>query len=318
MNQKTSEHFIGIDISKNCLDIADGLTQETWQVANDETGITDLVKRLTPLNPPLIVLEATGGLEIPLASALAAGRLPVAVVNPRHVRDFAKAIGKLAKTDVIDSLVLAHFAKAVRPEVRKIKDEDALELSALVTRRRQLIEMLSKEKTRLKQSQKWIRKDIKEHIASLEKRLQKIDKNLGKTIKSSSAWHEQDQIIQSLPGAGPVLSISLLAQVPELGTLNSKQMAALIGVAPMNRDSGKFRGRRCIWGGRASVRAVLYMATLSAIRHNPILRAFYNRLINKGKVFKVAITACMRKLLIILNAMIKNKTTWNENYTPST
>ncbi len=314
MNQNSSERFIGIDVSKNLLDLADSLTQETWQAANEESGITGLVEHLTSLNPTLIVLEATGGLEIPLASALYANRLPVVVVNPRQVRDFAKATGKLAKTDVIDSRVLAHFAKAVRPEVRKVKDEESLELSALVTRRRQLIEMLTKEKTRLKQAPKWIRKDIKDHIQSLKKRLSKIDRELSKTIKNSSAWRENDQIIQSLPGAGPVLSISLLAGIPELGVLSRRQIAALVGVAPLNRDSGQFRGRRCIWGGRANVRAVLYMAAVSAMRHNPVIRAFYERLVEKGKPFKVAITACMRKLLTMLNTMIKNRTLWNPKY----
>ncbi len=316
MNQKP--HFIGIDISKLHLDVADSMTQETWQTANNEEGIAGLVESLSALNPPLIVLEATGGLEIPLASALVAGRLPVAVVNPRQVRDFAKATGKLAKTDVIDSLVLAHFARAVRPEVRKIKDEESLELSALVTRRRQLIEMLTKEKTRLKQAPKWICKDIKEHIESLKKRLRKIDGDLSRTIKNSSAWREHDQIIQSVPGAGPVLAVNLLAGVSELGVLNQKQIAALIGLAPLNRDSGKFRGRRCIWGGRANVRAALYMAAVTAMQHNPVIRTFYTRLIEKGKPFKVAITACMRKLLTIINTMIKTKTLWNENLIAST
>ncbi len=316
MNQKP--HFIGIDISKLHLDVADSMTQETWQTANNEEGIAGLVESLSALNPPLIVLEATGGLEIPLASALVAGRLPVAVVNPRQVRDFAKATGKLAKTDVIDSLVLAHFAKAIRPEVRKIKDEESLELSALVTRRRQLIEMLTKEKTRLKQAPKWICKDIKEHIESLKKRLRKIDGDLSRTIKNSSAWREHDQIIQSVPGAGPVPAVNLLAGVPELGVLNQKQIAALIGLAPLNRDSGKFRGRRCIWGGRANVRAALYMAAVTAMQHNPVIRTFYTRLIEKGKPFKVAITACMRKLLTIINTMIKTKTLWNENLIAST
>ncbi len=318
MNQKSSERFIGIDISKDRLDIADSITRETWQAANDESGIKGLVERLTPLNPVLIVMEATGGLEILLASALVAGRLPVAVVNPRQVRDFAKATGKLAKTDAIDARVLTHFAGAVRPEVRKVKDEEALELSALVTRRRQLVGMLATEKTRLQQAPKWIRKDIKDHIQSLKKRLSKIDRELSKTIKNSSVWRENDQIIQSIPGAGPVLSVSVLAGVPELGTLNRRQIAALVGVAPLNRDSGKFCGRRCIWGGRANVRAALYMAAVSAMRHNPVIRAFYNRLIEKGKVFKVAITACMRKLLTILNTMIKNRTSWNENFIPGT
>lgn len=314
MNQNSSERFIGIDVSKNLLDLADSLTQETWQVANEEAGITGLVDCLTPLKPTLIVLEATGGLEIPLASALYANRLPVVVVNPRQVRDFAKATGKLAKTDALDARVLAHFAAAIRPEVRKIKDDETQELAALVTRRRQLIGMLATEKTRLRQAPKWIRKDIKEHIQSLQKRLSKIDRELSKTIKNSSVWRENDQIIQSIPGAGPVLSISLLAGVPELGVLSRRQIAALVGVAPLNRDSGQFRGRRCIWGGRANVRAALYMAAVSAMRHNPVIRTLYERLIEKGKPFKVAITACMRKLLTILNTMIKNQTLWNPKY----
>jgi len=314
MNQKSSERFIGIDISKNHLDVADSITQETWQTSNDESGIASLVEQLASLHPALIAMEATGGLEIPLASALYVHQLPVAVVNPRQVRDFAKATGKLAKTDAIDARVLAHFAGAVRPQIRKIKDDESLKLSALVSRRRQLIEMLTAEKTRLRQAPKWIRKDIKDHIHSLQKRLKDIDRELSKTIKNSSVWHEHDQIIQSIPGAGPILSVSLLAGVPELGVLNRRQIAALVGVAPLNRDSGLFRGRRCIWGGRANVRAVLYMAAVSAMRHNPVIRAFYERLIQKGKPFKVAITACMRKLLTILNTMIKNHTVWNPKY----
>lgn len=314
MNQNSSERFIGIDVSKNLLDLADSLTQETWQEANQEAGITAVVDRLTPLNPTLIVLEATGGLEIPLASALYANRLPVVVVNPRQVRDFAKASGKLAKTDAIDARVLAHFAAAIRPDVRKIKDQETQELAALVTRRRQLIGMLAMEKNRLRQAPKWIRKDIKDHIQSLKKRLRNIDRELSITIKNSAVWRENDQIIQSLPGAGPVLSISLLAGVPELGGLNRRQIAALVGVAPLNRDSGQFRGRRCVWGGRANVRAALYMAAVSAMRHNPVIRVFYERLIEKGKPFKVAITACMRKLLTTLNTMIKKRTFWSTKY----
>ena len=308
-----SSHFIGIDISKNFLDVADSLRPEPWQVPHDESGIASLVDSFLSIQPTLIVMEATGGLEIPLASTLVAHQLPVAVVNPRQVRDFAKATGTLAKTDAIDARVLARFAGAVRPEVRKIKDENTLELSALVTRRRQLISMLTAEKTRLRQAPQWIQKDIKDHIRSLQQRLKRIDKELSKTIKKSSVWHENDQIIQSVPGAGPILSLNLLAAVPEIGFLNRRQIAALVGVAPLNRDSGRFRGRRCIWGGRANVRAALYMAAVSAMRYNPIIRDFYQRLIASGKPFKVAITACMRKLLTILNTMIKNKTLWNPN-----
>lgn len=312
MNQTL--RFIGIDISKQYLDLADSLAQDTRRFANNESGISELIDHLVPLNPVLIVLEATGGLEIPLASSLYARRLPVAVVNPRQVRDFAKATGTLAKTDAIDARVLAHFAGAVRPEIRKIKDEETLELSALVTRRRQLIEMLAMEKTRLQQAPKWIRANIQTNIQWLKQQLKAIDGDLSKTIRNSSVWRENDDIIQSIPGAGPVLSVSLMAGLPELGTLNRKQIAALVGVAPLNRDSGNFCGRRSIWGGRANVRTALYMAALSAMRFNPVIQIFYQRLIEKGKPFKVAITACMRKLLTILNSMIKDKTMWNPKY----
>lgn len=312
------EHFIGIDISKDYLDIADSATQETWRTANDDSGIASLTKRLSTPTPTLIVLEATGGLEISLASALAAKGLPVTVVNPRQVRDFAKATGQLAKTDTLDAKVLVHFARAVRPEIRQIKDQETRELAALVTRRRQLVDMLATEKTRLKQVSKAIHQNVQTHITWLQDRIREIDQDLSKTLKASSVWRENDQIIQSVPGAGPVLSINLLANVPELGTLNRRQIAALIGLAPLNRDSGSFRGRRCIWGGRASVRATLYMAAVTAMQHNHVIHAFYQRLIKKGKPFKVAITACMRKLLTIINTMVKTKTLWNENLIPET
>ena len=313
-----NEHFIGIDISKDHLDIADSTTQNTWRTSNDETGIANLTKRLSTPAPTLIVLEATGGLETPLASALAADRLPVVVVNPRQVRDFAKATGQLAKTDTLDAKVLARFAAAVRPEMRQIKDQETRELAALVTRRRQLVEMLSTEKTRLKQVSKPIRQNVETHITWLKKQIREMDQDLSKTLKRSSVWRENDQIIQSVPGAGPILSINLLANVPELGTLNRRQIAALIGLAPLNRDSGTFRGRRCIWGGRAGVRSTLYMATVTAMQYNPVIRSFYQRLTEKGKPFKVAITACMRKLLTIINTMVKTKTRWNENLIPTT
>ena len=314
MNAKSKERFIGIDVSKGHLDLADSIDPNPRQFQNDEAGIASLVDHLISIRPTLIVLEATGGLEIPTASSLYAKRLPVAVVNPRHVRDFAKATGKLAKTDAIDARVLAHFAAAIRPEVRQIKDDETRELAALVTRRRQLIGMLTSEKTRLRQSSKPIRDDIQVHIEWLNQRLKELDDNLSKTIKNSSIWKESSSIIQSIPGAGPVLAISLLADLPELGTLNRKQIAALVGVAPFNRDSGRFRGRRSVWGGRAQIRSVLYMVALAAIQHNPIIKAFYQRLIRKGKKSKVAITACMRKLLTILNTMLKNRTLWNQNF----
>lgn len=311
-----NEHFIGIDISKDYLDIASSATQKTWRTSNDEAGIAGLIKRLS--TPTLIVLEATGGLETPLVLALVANQLPVTVVNPRQVRDFAKATGQLAKTDTLDAKVLVRFAAAVRPEMRQIKDQETRELAALVTRRRQLVEMLSTEKTRLKQVSKPIRKNVETHIAWLKNQIREMDQDLSKTLKRSSVWRENDQIIQSVPGAGQVLSINLLANVPELGTLNRRQIAALIGLAPLNRDSGTFRGRRCIWGGRAGVRSTLYMAAVTAMQYNPVIRSFYQRLTEKGKPFKVAITACMRKLLTIINTMIKTKTRWNEKLITNT
>lgn len=311
-----NEHFIGIDISKDYLDIASSATQKTWRTSNDEAGIAGLIKRLS--TPTLIVLEATGGLETPLVLALVANQLPVTVVNPRQVRDFAKATGQLAKTDTLDAKVLARFAAAVRPEMRQIKDQETRELAALVTRRRQLVEMLSTEKTRLKQVSKPIRKNVETHIAWLKNQIREMDQDLSKTLKRSSVWRENDQIIQSVPGAGQVLSINLLANVPELGTLNRRQIVALIGLAPLNRDSGTFRGRRCIWGGRAGVRSTLYMAAVTAMQYNPVIRSFYQRLTEKGKPFKVAITACMRKLLTIINTMIKTKTRWNEKLITNT
>lgn len=318
MNANSKERFIGIDVSKDHLDLADSIDPNPRQFQNDEAGIASLVDHLISIRPTLIVLEATGGLEIPITSSLYAKRLPVAVVNPRHVRNFAKATGKLAKTDVIDAKVLAHFASAVRPEVRQIKDDETRELAALVTRRRQLIGMLTSEKTRRRQSSKPIQDDIQVHIEWLNQRLKELDDNLSKTIKNSSIWRESSSIIQSIPGAGPVLAISLLADLPELGTLNRKQIAALVGVAPFNRDSGRFRGRRSVWGGRAQIRSVLYMVALTATRHNPIIKEFYQRLIQKGKKTKVAITACMRKLITILNTMLKNRTVWNQNFNLST
>jgi len=313
MKKESPERFIGIDISKNTLDIADSLTQKSWQSSNDESGIQSLVEQLTSLKPALIVLEATGGLEIPLASALAEDRLPVAVVNPRQARDFAKATGQLAKTDTIDAQVLAHFAAAVRPEVREIKNQETRELADLVARRRQLVDMLATEKKRLRQVSKTIGKSIKAHIKWLQECISETDKDISKILKKSATWRDNDQIIQSVPGAGPILSVNLLANVPELGKLNQKQIAALIGLAPINRDSGTFRGRRSIWGGRSNVRSILYMAAVSAMNHNPVIREFYQRLTEKGKPFKVAITACMRKLLTIINTMVKTKTLWQQN-----
>jgi transposase len=306
--------FVGIDVSKAQLDVALRPSDDCWHVNNDEAGIASLVERLQAVQPTLIVLEATGGLEVPAAGALAEAGLPVVVVNPRHARDFAKATGRLAKTDSLDARGLAHFAEAVRPTPRPLPEAQAQALSALLTRRRQLVQMLTAERRRLQSAPQRIRADIQAHIAWLERRLACTDTDVAAAIRSTPLWRAKDEILQSTPGVGPILSRTLVAEVPELGLLNRQEIAALIGVAPFNRDSGTVRGKRAVWGGRAHVRAVLYMSTLAAVRHNPTLKAFYDRLRAVGKAPKVALTACMRKLLTILNAMLKHQTPWHENY----
>lgn len=311
MNEEKQQVFIGIDVSKKELDVALRPMGTRTVFSNDEDGISSLVDFVRSFSPVLVILEATGSLETGAVGALAAKRCPVVVVNPRQVRDFAKATGKLAKTDSIDAHVLAHFAEAVRPEVRALKDAETQNLDALNTRRRQIVEMLTAEKNRLLMAPSWTRKDIKSHIDWLEKCLHKVNKEMDKLLKKSPVWREKDNILQSTPGVGPVLSITLLSDLPELGTLNGKQIAALVGVAPLNRDSGTFKGRRTIWGGRAGVRSILYMSAMSAIRFNPVIKVFYERLRAAGKVHKVAVTACMRKLLVILNAMIRKGNCWN-------
>ena len=306
--------FVGIDVAKASLDVAVHPTTERWTLAYTEREVAGLVTRLTGLHPALVVLEATGGLEGPLVGALAAAGLPVVVVNPRQVRDFAKATGLLAKTDALDAAVLAHFAAAVRPTPRALPDAATQALAALVTRRRQLVAMLTAERNRLSSAPRALRAEIQAHITWLQRRLGRLDEDLHQAIRTSPAWRAQDDLLQSVPGVGPVLARTLLASLPELGHLDRKAIAALVGVAPLNRDSGTFRGRRRVWGGRAAVRAVLYMGTLVAVRHNPVLRAFYQRLRAAGKLPKVALTACMRKLLTILNAMLKQQTRWNPSY----
>lgn len=307
----TAEVFVGIDVARDSLEIATRPTGERWQVGNDSTGISSLVARLRAERPVLIVLEATGGLEVAVLAALGSVGLPVVAVNPRQVRDFAKAVGKLAKTDALDAQVLAHFAEAVRPKVRPLPDAATRELSGLVTRRRQLVEMLTAEENRRKNAAVVvIRGDIQEHIAWLRKRLHGVDRELGQAIRSSSLWREQEDVLRSVPGIGPVVSVTLLADLPELGKLGRKQIAALVGLAPLNRDSGMLRGKRTIWGGRSTVRAALYMAALVGSVCNPVLRAVYTRLVAAGKTKKLALVACMHKLLTILNAMLKHHTTW--------
>ena len=302
--------FVGIDVSKVQLDVALRPSDDRWPVSNDEPGIATLVERVRTIQPALIVLEATGGLEVPVAGALAEAGLPVVVVNPRHARDVAKATGRLAKTDPLDAHGLAHVAAAVRPTPRPLPDAQAQAWSALLTRRRQLVQRLTAERRRLQSAPQRIRADIQAHIAWLERRLVRTDDDLAAGLRSSPLWRAKDEMLQSTPGVGPVLLRTLVADVPELGMLNRKEIAALIGVAPFNYDRGTLRGKRMVWGGRAHVRAVLYMSTLSAVRHNPVLKAFYERRRAAGKAAKVALTASMRKLLTILNAMIKHRTRW--------
>jgi transposase len=306
----STEYFVGIDVSKDTLDVCVYPTQDTFRVPNSPDGLDELMKRLKPIEPRLIVFEATGGYETLAVSSLAAAGLPVVVINPRQIRDFAKSIGRLAKTDVIDAGVIARFASAVRPELRPLKDSPSQELTGLVTRRRQIVGMIVAENNRLNAATRRNRRDIQAHIRWLQKRQDQIDDEIKRNIKNSPLWRTTDQILQSASGVGPATSSTLISCVPELGQLNGKKIACLIGVAPLNRDSGRFKGRRMIWGGRAQVRAVLYMSTLSAIRFNPIIRQFYQRLKEAGKCFKVAMVACMRKLLVILNAMVRNQTKW--------
>lgn len=308
---KTATAYVGIDVAKEKLDIAVHSSDQRWAFANTDAGISQAVSCLQELNPALIVLEATGGIEVPLVAALAVAGLPVVVVNPRQARDFAKATGRLAKTDTLDARTLAHFAAVVRPALRPLPDADTQEMTAILARRRQLLEMIRAERNRLGTARsKTVRERILAHIAWLEKELANVDDDLASSIRKSPVWREKDNLLQSVPGVGPVLSTTLLAHLPELGHLNRRQIAALVGVAPFNRDSGHLRGKRTVWGGRSAVRAALYMATLVAAHHNPVIRAFYHRLCAAGKPKKVALTACMRKLLTILNAMLKHRTPW--------
>ena len=309
---KQAEIYVGIDVAKDRVDVAIRPDGDTWSADYDERGMSELVSCLRTVEPTAVLLEATGGLEVPLVSALAAASLPVVVVNPRQVRDFAKATGKLAKTDALDAQVLAHFAEAVRTSVRPLRDEDTQELNSLTTRRSQLMTMLVAEKNRLRRASHSVHPSIRSHIRWLEQELSDLDKDLRKALRSSPVWREKDNLLRSVPGVGEQLSLSLLAYLPELGTLNRKRIAALVGVAPFNRDSGSRRGKRSVWGGSllTRLRAVLYMGALVASRHNPVLRAFYQRLLAAGKPKKLALTACMRKLLTILNAMVKTGQHW--------
>jgi len=305
--------WVGIDVSKARLDVAFSGAGELLSVANDARGIAPLVKRLVELEPALVVLEASGGLQTALVAELGAAGLPVVVVNPRQVRDFARAAGQLAKTDALDARVLALFAERMRPEVRRLPAAQELELKALVARRRELVEMITAERNRLGAAPKVLHKEITAHIRWLEGRLKERDRDLGRMLRSSPIWRAREDLLRAVPGVGPVLCATLQADLPELGALSRHEIAKLAGVAPLNRDSGPMRGRRTVWGGRAQVRAALYMSTLVAVRFNPVLKTFYQRLRAAGKKPKVALTAAMRKLLTILNAMLKHRTPWTNS-----
>jgi transposase len=307
--------FVGIDVAKTELVVAVRPGTSTWGTGNDATGVQALVARVQALVPTLIVIEATGGYEILAVSALAAAGLPVVVVNPRQVRDFAKSTGQLAKTDRIDAGVLALFAERVQPPVRGLPDDATRGLEAVLTRRRQLIDMLQAERNRLAlaigRTQRPIKQSLKKHIAYLERELAMTDTDLTQLVQASPVWRERDDLLQSVPGIGPVVARTLLAELPELGQLDRRAIAKLVGIAPMSRDSGRWRGRRMIQGGRTTVRTALYMAALVAARRNPVIAVFYRRLVAAGKPKKLALIACARKLLTILNQMLRTGTHWN-------
>jgi len=310
MTGKSAEIFVGVDVSKARLDISIGGSTEYWQISNDEKGFVKLIERLRGLHTTLIVLEATGGLELPVVAEILSAGLPIAVVNPKRIRDFARSVGQLAKTDKLDSCIIAQFAQAVRPEVRHLRTKEEEHLTALLTRRMQLIEMLTAEKNRSHSIRKVMRGVLQHHIEWLQDDLKKLDQAIAEYIKQSPIWCEKEKVLRSVPGIGPVTGATMLANLPELGTLNRQQIAALVGVAPVNKDSGRKRGKRRVFGGRAVVRRTLYMAALSATKHNPKIKHFYENLICRGKEKKVALTACMRKLLVILNVMVKNNEVW--------
>lgn len=303
------ETFVGIDVAKDMLAVF--VTPDTRRsFTNNDEGRIELAAFLLDACPKLIVLEATGGYHTPVVETLALRSLPVAVVNPRQVRDFAKATGRLAKTDAIDAEMIARFALGVKLEARPLKDNDIHRLESLVTRRRQLVEMLTMEKNRLDTAPPWMRPDIEAHIQWLTGCINGLDKDISSFIRKMPLWRAKENLLRSVKGIGPVSAFTLLARLPELGHLNGKKISALVGLAPYNYDTGKFKGRRMIFGGRADVRSVLYMAALSALRHNMVIKSFYERLIHSGKLPKVAITACMRKLLVILNAIVRTNTPW--------
>lgn len=310
MNTTVPGLYVGIDVSKSTLDLDCYPQSNPAQFSNDEEGHQRLVKALLELQPARIVVEATGGMEMPAVIAVAAAQLPIVVINPRQARDFAKALGYLAKTDQVDAHVLARFAEAVKPELRPFKSSDVMTLEGILTRRRQLVEMVTAEQNRRARAAGAIVKDIDTHIVWLKQRIKGLDGELMTAIKSSPVWQAKSDLLSSVPGIGKVAITTFLAELPELGTLNRRQICALVGICPFNRDSGKYRGKRAIWGGRSSVRSVLYMATLVATRCNPLIAAFYQKLLDAGKLKKVALVACMRKMLVTLNAMLHDQTPW--------
>ena len=307
----STEIYVGVDVSSSALAVGVLPSGEVWESPNDEEGVATLRDRLSEMEPALIVMEATGGIERLVFGELWSAGLRVAVTNPRQARDFARATGRLAKTDTLDALMLARFAEAVKPEPRPLLTKEERELSDLIARRRQIVGMLTAEKNRLKRAMGRVRGDIEEHIEWLEGRKDDLDEEIDQLVRSSSAWRPKDDLLRSVPGVGPGTSRSLLVELPELGSLNRKEIASLVGVAPHNRDSGQYRGKRKVWGGRARVRSTLYMATLTAARHNPVISAFYIRLVDAGKPKKVALVASMRKLLTILNVMMRDFRHWD-------
>lgn len=311
-----NKNVVGIDVSKAALDVAVLPSGEVAQFANDPNGVEELSKKLKAVAADLVVMEATGGYETAVATALVGAGLRVAVVNPRQVRDFAKATGRLAKTDRIDAQVIAAFGQAIEPEIVRLPDEDARELEALLVRRRQLVAMRVQEVNRLGLMQGAMRKNIKAHIDWLQKQIDRLDIDLTAGLRSSPAWRAKDELLRSFKGVGPNTSSTLLIDLPELGQLDRRLIAALVGLAPFNRDSGVMRGRRSIYGGRSHVRTMLYMAATTAIRCNPVIRPFYERLRSRGKPHKVAMVACMRKMLTILNAMVRQSTPWTPEINP--
>lgn len=303
--------FVGIDVSKAHLDVHVCPTGDSFRVNHDDAGFATLLERVRPLTPTVVVLEATGGYEMPLAATLAGAGLPVAIVNPRQIRHFARATGQLAKTDLLDARVIALFAEAIRPTPRRLPDEQAQALGEVIARRRQLVEMLGAELNRRRLLRDLrLQRHLDAHIAWLEEALRRLDHDLTTLIRSTPMWREADDLLRSVPGIGPVTACTLIADLPELGRLDRRRIAALVGLAPIARDSGTFRGRRMISGGRGHIRRVLYMATLTAIKHNPTIRAFHRRLVAAGRPGKVALTAAMRKLLTILNAMLRDRRPW--------